>query len=388
MNARSCFVAAALAAALPALAQTAPQDDPCKAAVAPVKARFAPDRRVAVFDVACVQQATQIIVRGDVDQEQAHRDAIAAVEAAKLGPVVDSIRVLPDPVLAEVPYGIVKVSVGNVRSNPAHAAELATQVMMGMVVKVLKKQGDWYYVQGPDKYLGWLEAAAMQLSKQPAVDAWQNGPKVITTAYFAVVRSKPDTTSLPVSDAVPGVLFKDNGLKGKFRAVETPDGRKGFIPRTQVAEYSKWKATRQLTAANIESTAKRFIGVPYLWGGTSPKGMDCSGFTKNVFRLNGLELNRDANQQATMGVDVSVGDDYSQLKKGDLLFFGSKATAEKSERITHVGIWLEGKTIIHTPGGSGVRIDSFDPTAPNYNDGLVKSLVRARRVIGAGTAQP
>ena len=364
----------------------AAQDDPCKAVLAPLRARYAPDRRVAVFDVTCVQQGAQVVVRGDVGVQAAHRDVVAAVAAAKLGVVVDSIRVLPDPALAASPFGIVKVSVGNVRSNPAHSAELATQVMMGMVVKVLKKQGDWYYIQGPDQYLGWLEGAAMHFTSQSGADAWQNGPRVIMTAYFGVVRAKADTTSLPVSDAVPGVLFRAGAVKGQWRAVETPDGRKGFIERRLVADYTKWKATRTLTAATVEQTAKRFIGVPYLWGGTSPKGMDCSGFTKTVFRLNGLELNRDANQQAQMGVDVSTGDDMRQLSKGDLLFFGQKATAERPERITHVGIYLQDKTIIHTPGGSGVRIDSFDPAAPNYNDGLVRSLVRARRIIGA-TAQ-
>ncbi|MHB1312948.1 MAG: C40 family peptidase [Gemmatimonadaceae bacterium] len=365
------------------------QVDPCKAVLTPIRARYAPDRRVAVFDVTCAQQGAQLVVRGDVDQEAAHRDVMAAVNAAKLGSIVDSIRVLPDPALAATPLGIVKVSVGNVRSNPAHSAELATQVMMGMVVKLLKRQGDWYYVQGPDRYLGWLEGAAMQLTPQAGADAWQHGPKVIMTAYFGVVRTGPDATSLPVSDAVPGVLFRDDGLRGRWRAVSTPDGRKGFIERRLVADYSRWKATRTLTAASVEQTAKRFIGVPYLWGGTSPKGMDCSGFTKTVFRLNGLELNRDANQQAEMGVDVATGDDMRQLAKGDLLFFGQKATADRPERITHVGIYLQDKTIIHTPGGSGVRIDSFDPAAPNYNDGLVKSLVRARRIIGAaGPAQP
>jgi len=364
----------------------AAQDDPCKAVLLPLRARYAPDRRVAVFDVTCVQQATQVVVKGDVDQDIVHRDVIATMESAKLGVVVDSIRVLPDPALAGVPFGIVKVSVGNVRSNPAHSAELATQVMMGMVVKVLKKQGDWYYVQGPDRYLGWLEGAAMHLTQQSGADAWQHGPRVIMTAYFGVVRAKPDTTALPVSDAVPGVLFRDDGVRGKWRAVSTPDGRKGFIERRLVADYAKWKTTRTLTATTVEQTAKRFIGVPYLWGGTSPKGMDCSGFTKTVFRLNGLELNRDANQQAQMGVDVSTGDDMTHLSKGDLLFFGQKATADRPERITHVGIYLQDKQIIHTPGGSGVRIDSFDPAAPNYNDGLVKSMVRARRIIGA--AQP
>lgn len=373
-----------LALALPFVvpAWAAAQDDPCKAVVAAVKARYAPDRRVAVFDVTCVKEAAQFVVRGDVDQDGARRDLLAALAAARLAPVVDSMRVLPEPGLAAAPFGIVKVSVGNVRSNPAHSAELATQVMMGMVVRLLKRQGDWYYVQGPDKYLGWLEGAAMHLTTREGVTAWEHGARVITTAYFGVVRAKPDTTSLPVSDAVPGVLFKDDGARGHWRAVETPDGRKGFIQRALVADYATWKASRKLTADNVESTAKRFIGVPYLWGGTSPKGMDCSGFTKTVFRLNGLELNRDANQQAQMGFDVPVGDDFRLLAKGDLLFFGQKATPERAERITHVAIYLQNRTFIHTPGGSGVRIDSFDPTAPNFNDGLLKNLVRARRVIG------
>ncbi len=387
MKLSTLFVLALLAPLAPRTAAIA-QDDPCKAIIAPLRARFAPDRRVAVFDVACAQQAAQLVVKGDVDQDAARRDVIAALTAAKLTGIVDSIRVLPDPALAATPVGIVKVSVGNVRSNPAHSAELATQVMMGMVVKVLKRQGDWYYVQGPDKYLGWLEGAAMHLTRQSVADAWQSGPRVIVTGYFGVVRTKPDAAALPVSDAVPGVLFKDDGLKGQWRAVETPDGRKGFIERQLVSEYAAWKASRSLTGETVEETAKRFIGVPYLWGGTSPKGMDCSGFTKTVFRLNGLELNRDANQQAQMGNEVPTDDDLRQLTKGDLMFFGQRATAERPERITHVGIYLQDKQIIHTPGGAGVRIDSFDPMAPNFNDGLVRSLVRARRIIVSPRTQP
>lgn len=363
-------------------APVAAQDDPCKAVLASLRARYAPDRRVAVFDVSCVQQGGQVIVRGDVDQASARRDVVAAMQAARLGDVVDSMRVLPDPALADTPFGIVKVSVGNVRSNPAHSAELATQVMMGMVVKVLKSQGSWYYIQGPDQYLGWLEGAAMHFTRQAGAEAWQSAPKVIMTEYFGVVRAQPNNTSLPVSDAVPGVLFKSNGGRGKWISVETPDGRKGYVERTLVADYAKWKATRSLTAETVEQTAKRFIGVPYLWGGTSPKGMDCSGFTKTVFRLNGMELNRDANQQAQMGVEVSADSGMRRLSKGDLLFFGQKATAERSERITHVAIYLQDQQFIHTPGGSGVRIDSFDPAAPNFNDGLLRSFVRVRRVIG------
>ncbi|MDQ8155563.1 MAG: hypothetical protein P3B98_12995, partial [Gemmatimonadota bacterium] len=99
--------------------RAAAQDDPCKPVLAAVKAKYAPDRRVAVFDVACLRSGDQWIVRGEVDREAARREVMAALDAAKLGPLLDSVRLLPDPALAATPLGIVKVSVGNVRSTPA-----------------------------------------------------------------------------------------------------------------------------------------------------------------------------------------------------------------------------------------------------------------------------
>jgi gamma-D-glutamyl-L-lysine dipeptidyl-peptidase len=350
-----------------------------------LKAHYAPDHRVAVFDVSCAQQGSVGIARGDVDNPKAKDDALAAVRKALGGEVIDSIRVLPDPQLGDKLFGIVAVSVGNVRSNPRHSAELATQAMMGTVAKLLKKQGGWYFVQLPDKYLGWLEDAAMKVTNAAGVESWKAAPKVIVTNYFAIIREQPTATALPVRDAVAGALMKQLRVSGQWAAVELPDGRAGYIEKSNVDEYGRWKNTRKLTAENIEKTAKMFLGVPYLWGGTSPKGMDCSGFTKTVYRLNGLELSRDADQQAEGGDDVKAGQSFENLKKGDLLFFGRKGTQEKPEHITHVGIYLEKLEFINTPGGSWVKFNSFDPSASNYSDYMRRNFVRARRYIG--TAQ-
>ena len=358
-------------------------DSPVAAVLDSLKARYAPDDRVAIFQVNCIQQGSVTIAKGEVDNPAAKNDALSAIRKALSGEVLDSIKVLPDPQFGDKRFGIVAVSVGNVRTSPRHPGGMATQAMMGMVAKLLKKQGEWYYVQLPDRYMGWLESNAMKITNEAGVEGWKQASKVIVTTYFSTVREQPNVNAQPVRDAVAGVLMKKVGTKGSWVSVELPDGATGYMEQSNVEDFTGWKKSRKLTAENVEKTAKTFLGVPYLWGGTSPKGMDCSGFTKTVYRLNGLELSRDTDQQAQGGDDIEPGDEFQNLKKGDLVFFGRKATPERPEHISHVGIYLENREFIHTPGGSWVRFNSFDPTAPNFSEGLRKSFVRARRYIGS-----
>lgn len=356
-----------------------PTDEQFSDALTPVRERFAPDRRVAVFTVTAERRGGTVVAKGEVDNPDAKREALEALRAVG-GNVVDSVVVLPHGALTEQPYGIVTVSVGNMRSKPGHAQELATQVLMGMVVKILKEERGWYLVQSHDRYLGWIEGSSMQMTDEKGREEWIDAPKVITTGYFGIVRERPDERSLPVTDVIPGVLMKKKGTRGRWQEVELPNGRRGYVDRGLVEDYGLWRRTRSLTPENVERAAKLFVGVPYLWGGTSTKGFDCSGYTKTVFRLNGVELNRDANQQALMGEEVQVGPGFEGLKKGDLLFFGRKASENAPERIWHVGIYLGGLEFIHCAGK--VRINSFDERAPHYDEERLKTFVRARRVIG------
>jgi hypothetical protein len=359
--------------------KSTPADAATTDLIKPVKEKFCPDRRVAVFDIAVEKRGNDILLRGEVDNAAAKDELIAAVKSKSSGVILDSVLVLPDPKLGDKTYGIIPLSVGNMRSKPGNAEELGSQVLMGMVVKVLKKQRGYYYVQSHDKYLGWIDGAEIHLVTQGEADTWSVAPKVIATALYATVREQPSTRSLPVSDLVAACMMKRIGERGQWISVELPDGRKGFVERSAVQDYQTWKQTRRLTGANIVRDAKALLGIPYLWGGTSTKGMDCSGYTKTVYRLNGLELNRDANQQATMGTPVPYTDDMQNFSTGDLLFFGQKAAAEKPERITHVGIYLEKKQFIHSSGR--VQLGSFDPDSPYYEGRLLERFVRARRVI-------
>jgi cell wall-associated NlpC family hydrolase len=311
-----------------------------------------------------------------VDQPAAKEALVAAFRAAGLTGVLDKVAVLPVPEFASKPLGIVTVSVAVMKTRPSHASELANQLLAGMVVKLLKKEGGWYYVQSlDDRYLGWMDSDHLAPATVAQADAFGRAPRVVVTSPFALVREQPSPDAPPVTDLVVGDVLEATGPAGAWTAVRMADGRAGFISGADTADYRAWKASRTLTPETIEQTARRFLGVPYLWGGTSARGFDCSGFVKTVFRLNGLELQRDADQQAKEGAAVPLDDDLAQLRRGDTLFFGPRPGVT---RITHTGIYLGGKLFIHCSGM--VKLNSFDPASPRYSDALLKRLVTARRM--------
>ena len=128
-------------------------------------------------------------------------------------------------------------------------------------------------------------------------------------------------------------------------------------------------------------SGKKFLGYPYLWGGTSSKGMDCSGFVKTVCFLNGFILERDASQQVHHGFEVDLSAGWNELQKGDLLFFGSK----QPYRVNHVGLYIGDSEVIHESGS--VHINSLDKIRSNYSNDLNSNLLVARRIIGFSTEQ-
>jgi gamma-D-glutamyl-L-lysine dipeptidyl-peptidase len=345
--------------------------------VTKVRNQFVPDTRVGVFDVKAEARDQAIELTGNLELTEAKSALLKAFRDAGYANVVDRLSMLPDPALADKPLGIVTVSVAVMKTKPSHASELGNQLIMGMVVRLLKSEGGWYYVQSlDDKYLGWMEPSHLSLATKAEADAFAASPRVIVTALFALVRERPGSDAPPVSDLVVGNVLAGAAPSpaGQWFKVQLPDGRAGFVPKADAADYATWKASRATTPENIEQTARRFMGVPYLWGGTSAKGFDCSGFVKTVFRLNGFEPQRDADQQSDDGSAVATDNDLARLKKGDVLFFGPRPGVS---RITHTGIYLGNKLFIHCSGL--VKLNSFDPASPIYSDNLLKRLVKVRR---------
>ncbi len=343
-----------------------------------VKTQYAPDSRIAVFNITFRRTNKGIVVLGEVDNAEA-QSAVKEALAPLVKKYIDSISVLPDASLGSQSWGIVRVSAANMRKEPEESAELVTQSILGNVVKVLRSSKGWYYVQTSDKYLGWMEDDSFVLCSKLDADGWVGSRKVIVLATYESVRQEPNLRSYPVRDLVAGSLMKNTGIAGGWIKVELPDARTGYVAAGSVSDYETWKKNIRPTPEGVEKMARSLLGIPYLWGGTSTKAMDCSGFTKTVYLMNGMQLNRDANQQAFQGLDVSPGEKFENLRKGDLLFFGRKANSDKHERITHVGLYLSNRTFIHSSGM--VHISSLDPASPIFDAGRLRAFVRARRVL-------
>jgi gamma-D-glutamyl-L-lysine dipeptidyl-peptidase len=196
---------------------------------------------------------------------------------------------------------------------------------------------------------------------------------------YDFVKDQPSPASAGVCDVVGGCVLRKIGENKDWMHVALADGRMGYIPKSSVTDYANWGTQIVPTAGKLEQTAKLFLGIPYLWGGTSVKGMDCSGFTKTVYLLNGMMLKRDANQQAEDGKEIDPGKNWENLRKGDLLFFGHKANGDRPEKISHVALYLDTLSFIHSSGK--IRISSLDPASPLFDDFHVKYFVRARRML-------
>lgn len=345
-----------------------------------VKARHAPDGRVAWFKAEARYQGDSLVVSGETNLPAA-RSELAQALARQQPSAHLQMELLPSPALAGRTRAVVAVSVANLRSQPKHAAELATQALLGTPLHVWQKQGGWYLVQTPDRYLAWVDGGAITRLSQAGLDSFRQAPKVIYTAIYGHGYAQPSANAPIVNDLVAGNVLETEGQAAGYTQVRFTDGRRAYVPARETQPLPQWLASRNPTGQNLVATARLMMGLPYLWGGTSVKGVDCSGFTKTAYFLNGLVIPRDASQQVHAGQAVDTTRRCAQLRPGDLLFFGRPATDSTAEKVVHVGLWLGNGEFIHA--SNRVRVSSFDPKSPHYDDFERKRFLKARRLATA-----
>jgi gamma-D-glutamyl-L-lysine dipeptidyl-peptidase len=333
------------------------------------------DRREGVFFISYTNSVEGVVLQGETDNPDAHKALLNKLTTNGYS-VVDQIILLPN---TPKPWGIVSLSVANLRNKPSHTAELSTQALMGTPVKILKEKGDWVLIQTPDRYLSWCEKNALKIKNQEEFKNWQRSNRILITSHLDHVI---DTISgKVVSDVVAGCILEHIGSTANEAIVRLPDSRSGKIKLGNFINFNTWCDTDSVFADNLVETAELLIGLPYLWGGTSVKAADCSGFVKQVYFMNGLILSRDASQQVLYGKEVPIKKDFDHLRSGDLLFFGNSSPNTYPENITHVGMYIGDSEFIHASGR--VKTNSFDSSKANYSTYYIDQLQAIRRLEGA-----
>lgn len=234
-------------------------------------------------------------------------------------------------------YGICLLSLVPVRKEPSGASEMVTQIQFGEVYEVIEIQTEWIKIKLIyDSYEGWLSLKQHSKISSSALDLIKKQNNLFTSDLISNVYSKNADLSFPIPMGSFLPLLKESRM----------------IIDSHTFEYKGnfSDSTIKGSAEQLLETAFKFLNAPYLWGGKSFFGIDCSGFVQTVYKICGYKLPRDAYQQVEYGLALSF---VEEAAAGDLAFFDNE-----EGRITHVGIIIDNNRIIHASGC--VRVDKFD----------------------------
>jgi len=337
--------------------------------------KYAPDARVAVWNIDVNDKKIPIELVGETNLNDAKNELIEYLKSEDIS-FEDNIILLPNH---DFKYGIINNSVANLRKNPLHSSELVSQTILGTGVSILKKEGEWYLIQTPDKYISWIDhGGIVPMSKEKYNNYFASDLGVFTRPYgFSYETKKKNRV---VSDLVLGSVLKIVEVGSKHTKYKYPDGRIAWIENGLMNSISSIRGMNY-SIQNLLENAHSLIGVPYLWGGTSSKGFDCSGYTKSVYLMNGYILPRDASQQIKEGILVDDSRNWNLLETGDLMFFGYYK--DDKLRIDHVSIWLGDGYFIQS--SKNVRISSVYSDNSNFDDYHMAKYIESRRIIGSNT---
>ena len=348
-----------------------------RALVDTVRIRYVPDRRDDVYEITVSACERKPVLRGVTSVSEAKADLLFRLRNMGYD-VIDSIRLLPDETVEGFRNAVANVSVADLRVKAGHASEMATQLLLGTPMQLLEKRSGWYRVKTPENYVAWVQRETVTSMNEETFVQWEAARKIIFTDDYGFAYETTNENGQRSSDLVFGNLLKWESDAGRFYNVSYPDARRAYILKAQCQMFDDWEKSICLTEESIVEKALELKGIPYTWGGTSVKAMDCSGFTKTVFLKHGIMLSRDASQQAKNGIHVDISDGYDKLRPGDLMFFGTKADDDSHEKIRHVGIYIGNMEFIHAAGY--VHISSLNPAEPHYDEGNTQQFIRARRI--------
>lgn len=283
----------------------------------------------------------------------------SVLDAATLAAVMDRLEVrFPAiqfnksriEVLRQTPpqWLCVGTNLTGVYTGPSFSSEMVSQVLNGQVLELLREVGSWAYVRQEDGYLGWVYRPYLTQSTLLT-------PTHIVCTPTSLMRCKPEDEAMLVGRLLGGTFVHQTAAMTGWAGIALANGDSGWVHEENLRSIYCFPEGGTELRAKLVQDGYRFIGVPYLWGGCSSLGIDCSGLTQLLYRMIGVILPRDADMQFKVGRLVQ-----DRLQPGDLLFFGSQ---EKGDRaVSHVAMSLGNWEILHSSrANNGVYAETISP---------------------------
>ncbi|HWC75093.1 MAG TPA: C40 family peptidase [Gemmatimonadales bacterium] len=321
-------------------------------AVDDIRRKWVPDGRLGVFDVSLLPKM--------IDGATTSRDARDALRQLALeSDMLEKLVLLPHDV--DAPAAIVTAAIAPLLAEPRVSAPRVSDALHGESLDVLEEREGWLRVRAFDGYIAWINAGYLATGPVDWSEDWQE--RATARSLSADIVTANGRRRLPT------------GARVALRrgVVELADGQRGAVAAGNVRREQELRVEARHLALP-ELAQKWYGGAPYLWGGRTEWGIDCSGLVQAVYGARGIALPRDSDQQFAQGREIAMSADGQGYEAGDLLFFAERG------RVSHVALWAGAGTIVHSAlSRGGVGSDQLFGDEPRMRR-LRENLVGVRRL--------
>lgn len=259
-------------------------------------------------------------------------------------------------------WALINIPVACIRDGKGHSTEMISQAIMGTPMRVIGNDGEWYHLEGPDRYRGYVNISSLYLLSDNEMRNWRESDRLVSISMPEIKVYADSLEQGPrdvITELVCGSIVNGRRGDGEYTQISLPDGRKGWVRTDCVSEISQW-ASQPFDADAIVDRCYFLMGTPYLWGACSTKSVDCSGLVRVAYYAGGILTLRDAREQIKIGESIAP-EEKDALKRGDLMFFSSTPEG----RIGHVAIYDADGRYIHSSGR--VKTNEMTETDPDFS---------------------